>query len=139
MGDTEDDIFDVCNKDIEEEPIIGTHAPLELEMEMKEELILLPGEWSLEVMLDVELTDDVVLTSPGCVGLRIGLMAVFVIADTEIVRTVEVLVKIMVVELGFDSANEVGGLARNDEKPLEFVNGAVDRDPVFVLSDEEVA
>lgn len=147
--ETEDEVLAVCDeKTSEDERELGVDVPLELEAKINEELLLnedvmeeLMLEMSELVMLEVKLADEVVLTNPGGVGrFTAELATVVVMADVEPrVTTVEVLVKVTVVDVELGPDTELGDIVAEDETPLEIVRVTVEPETVLCRAVEGVA
>ncbi|KAF2445682.1 hypothetical protein P171DRAFT_520432 [Karstenula rhodostoma CBS 690.94] len=142
-GEIEDEVLAGCDDKItEEERELGVDKPPELEAKTEEGL-LLPDEDVMDelkldmselVVLEVKLTDDVVLTNTGGEGggFTAGLVTAVVVADAELKGTVEVLVKITVVDV------ELGDVVAKDGKPLEIVKVTVELGAVLCKTVEGV-
>jgi hypothetical protein len=129
------------DKTSEEEREDSVDMPPELDRKTKEEL-LLPSQDIVEelmlvinelVVLDVKFANEVVFTNPGGGGFTAGLVAVLVVVDTELKGTVEVLVKVTVVDVELGSATELGDVVAENEIPLEVVRVIVEPDWLRVL------
>ncbi|KAJ4347060.1 uncharacterized protein N0V89_010995 [Didymosphaeria variabile] len=119
-------------------------APLELGARTSEELTVVnkdvPEELTLEpselVVLDVKLADEVVLTNPGGGdGISTG-TAVVIVADAELKGTVEVRVKVTVVEDELAPATDVEDVIGEDDRLLEIVRVNVGEVAVDTTRDE---